>query len=137
VSFGKVWTDAMLDRLARGVRQGQPYAEIALALGTTKNAVISRAHRLALASHRPQGNPMGVRGWAAPNERERRCQWIEGEVPDCLDAEGNAPICGAPVEPGTSYCAAHLARATVRVSQSPGPDLTSVNGTRVLSSDPE
>lgn len=48
-------------------------------------------------------------GWlkqlrAIQNEH-RRCRWIED------DPRGDKPYCGAPVKPGSSYCAAHHERA--------------------------
>ena len=113
MSYHPAWSPAMLQALEAGIRSGRPYGEIAAELGVTKNAVVSRAARSGYAPARPRGNPSALAANAPP---PRGCQWIEGEVPDCLDEDGNAPICGAPVDSGSSYCAAHRARATDRRS---------------------
>ena len=102
----KPWEDEIL---RKGRAAGESFAGLERALpGRTKNMLVGRAHRLGLPApktHKP-----------APKPRPRRrvdagsCQWIEGDVPDCLDDGGNAPFCGEPVREGSSYCPAHHAR---------------------------
>ena len=105
------WDAAQLKRLEAGIRSGRPYGELAAELGVTKNAVVSRAARSGYAPARPRGNPSALAANAPPPQR---CQWIEGPVPECLDADGGAPFCGLPVDPGSSYCPEHRSVITAR-----------------------
>ena len=65
--------------------------------------------------------------------RPRSCQWIEPDldIQDALDRDEPLFRCTAPLEPGASYCAEHLARTTVRQCQWPDCELKPVNGTRL------
>lgn len=114
MTFQTAWTPAMLEVLERRIRQGSNYAEIAAEIGVSKNAVVSRAQRAAHAPDRPRGNPSRLAASAPP---AKRCQWIEGAVPECLDAHGGAPFCGRPVEPGSPYCGEHRTRAVASTGE--------------------
>ena len=88
-------------------------------LGITKNAVMGKVHRLGLARRRatPSGPPKKERaefvfeqlGDDAGRLQPTKCRWIDGDV-----RKGTAVVCGAPVEPGTSYCATHYKLAVTR-----------------------
>ena len=110
--------------------------EIAAKLGTTKNAVIGRVHRLKLPSRvspiqrAARGDkPKPVRAAVArqpsapkpppaprsppviartpPVVRHRSCQWVEGNRPAWR-------FCDAPTAGASSYCAEHHARCFVK-----------------------
>ena len=107
------WTEREDEIIRDGRAAGLPLREIAARLpGRTKSAVAGRAHRLGLPgaeTRDPPPKPRPVFRRAEPGSA-RGCQWIEGYVPDCLDEHGNAPFCGAPARPGSSYCPVHHAR---------------------------
>lgn len=99
--------------LRRGREAGESFSGLTAHLpGRTKGMIVGRADRLGLlndGARTAKPAPRPARLYRKPDARG--CQWIEGQVPDCLDADGNAPFCGRPVVEGSPYCPAHHARA--------------------------
>src|SRR5262249_58836876 len=101
------WTPGRVERWTQLFEEGLPTAEIGRRLGLTKNAVIGKLHRIALAPRggvpiaQPQRNFFE---FAGPG-----CLWPHGH-PD--DAEFH--FCGARPLPGKSYCAELAAGVYVR-----------------------
>ena len=101
------WTPERVERLTQLFEEGLPTAEIGRRLGLTKNAVIGKLHRIALAPRggipvaEPQRNFFEFKG---PS-----CLWPHGH-PDDADFH----FCGAQPLPGKPYCAEHAASAYVR-----------------------
>ena len=101
------WTTERVERLTQLFEEGLPTAEIGRRLGLTKNAVIGKLHRIALA---PRGGPQ-----IAPPQRN----FFEFAGPSCLWPHGHPDdadfhFCGARPLPGKPYCAEHAALAYVR-----------------------
>ena len=101
------WTPERVERLTQLFEEGLPTAEIGRRLGLTKNAVIGKLHRIALA---PRGGPP-----IAPPQRN----FFEFTGPSCLWPHGHPDdadfhFCGARPLPGKPYCAEHAAVAYVR-----------------------
>ena len=101
------WTAERVERLTQLFEEGLPTAEIGRRLGLTKNAVIGKLHRIALAPRggvpvtQPQRNFFEFKG---PS-----CLWPHGH-PDDADFH----FCGARPLPGKPYCAEHAAIAYIR-----------------------
>jgi GcrA cell cycle regulator len=122
------WTEESIALLRKLWEEGVPTAEIGRRLGTTKNAVVGKAHRLNLPDR-----PSPIRG-GAKSERTRKpatpppfygypprpqpptCCWPIGE-PGTPDFH----FCGAPVLKGKPYCAEHAEVAYVRVGRDKPP----------------
>ena len=104
-----VWTQERVDDLAKLWREGFSTAEIGRRLGLTKNAVVGKAHRLAL---NPRPSPV-----KAPPAKPRivvefngpSCSWPLGHP-----GEKNFHFCGARPTAGKPYCAEHAALAYIR-----------------------
>jgi GcrA cell cycle regulator len=101
------WTPERVERLTQLFEEGLPTAEIGRRLGLTKNAVIGKLHRIALAPR--CSTPL------APPQRN----FFEFNGPSCLWPYGhptdeNFRFCGARPLPGKPYCAEHAAIAYVR-----------------------
>ncbi len=125
--------------LRRRVAEGQEYQEIALAIGTTRNAVSGRVHRLSIP--RPKRKARSPRPLRTPvqdlqrafrvAERRRPKATITLDVPEpearfsgllelpsrgaCKWPSGDGPefhFCGAPTLAHGSYCVYHAFRAS-------------------------
>lgn len=131
-----MWTDEQTERLRKMWLDGYRAADIGAELGVSKNAVIGRAHRMGLATHksaprilRPAGprlprstkppapKPVGVKitdAIPAPPVRpvtitdleSRHCRWIRDDGLYC----GGDKVVG-------SYCGSHARRAYVQRDQ--------------------
>lgn len=101
-----IWTPELIEQLAALWEQGLATAEIGRQLGLSKNAVIGKAHRLAL---RPRPSPLKspptrrIHGIATPG-----CSWPTGHP-----GEKGFHFCGNRPLPGKPYCAEHAALAYV------------------------
>ena len=91
------WTTERVERLTQLFEEGLPTAEIGRRLGLTKNAVIGKLHRIALA---PRGGPQ-----IAPPQRN----FFEFAGPSCLWPHGHPDDTDFHF-----YCAEHAALAYVR-----------------------
>jgi GcrA cell cycle regulator len=102
-----IWTSELIEQLAVLWEQGLATAEIGRRLGLSKNAVIGKAHRLAL---QPRPSPLKspptrrVHGVSTPS-----CSWPTGHP-----GEKGFHFCGNRPMPGKPYCAEHAALAYVR-----------------------
>jgi GcrA cell cycle regulator len=101
------WTPERVERLTQLFEEGLPTSEIGRRLGLTKNAVIGKLHRIALAPR--GGTPV------TPPQRN----FFEFNGPCCLWPHGHPDdadfhFCGARPLPGKPYCAEHAAIAYVR-----------------------
>lgn len=127
------WTDEALTKARALWDAGYSASEIGRAIGTSKNSVIGKAHRLGWPSRpspirEPTGRKPHVRrivdtptlpqlrtvacAMTAPRfdpeiTPARSCQWIEGAP------SRGASFCGSPVQHGSSYCAEHHARCWI------------------------
>ena len=102
-----IWTPELIEQLHALWDQGLPTAEIGRRLNLSKNAVIGKAHRLALTSRpSPLKSPpqRKVVGLSRPS-----CSWPTGHPGD-----KDFRFCGQPPLPGKPYCAEHAALAYVR-----------------------
>jgi GcrA cell cycle regulator len=105
-----VWTPQRVAQLGDLWSLGLSTAEIGRRLGLTKNAVVGKAHRLALA---PRPSPLKIKP-AAPRPvvvefSGPSCSWPHGHP-----GEKDFHFCGARPLPGKPYCAEHAALAYVR-----------------------
>ncbi len=102
------WTPELVQQLKALWEQGLPTAEIGRRLGISKNAVVSKAHRIGL-----KGRPSPLKRPPTPKYAPppRACVWPEGD-PGTKDFR----FCGQPPLPGRPYCAPHteVARAKVQ-----------------------
>ena len=102
-----IWTPDLMERLSALWDEGLPTAEIGRRLGISKNAVIGKAHRLALkARPSPLKRPPTRRvvGISVPV-----CTWPQGHPGD-----KDFRFCGQRPLPGKPYCAEHAALAYIR-----------------------
>lgn len=108
-----IWTAERVEQLAQLWNEGLSTAEIGRRLGITKNAVVGKAHRLALA---PRPSPLKIKP-VEPRPQPRvvfefsgpSCSWPHGHPGDA-----DFHFCGKrPVE-GKPYCSEHAALAYVR-----------------------
>jgi GcrA cell cycle regulator len=104
-----IWTTELVEQLGKLWHDGLSTAEIGRRLGITKNAVVGKAHRLAL---EPRPSPVKT------IPRMRRvvefapascCCWPVGHPGD-----KSFHFCGAAPVPGKPYCAEHAAIAYIR-----------------------
>jgi len=107
-----IWTPELVQQLSRLWDEGLSTAEIGRRLGVTKNAVVGKAHRLALT---PRPSPLKrppVRR-AAPvataGTGSGSCSWPTGHP-----GEKDFSFCGKRTVAGKPYCAEHAAMAYVR-----------------------
>jgi GcrA cell cycle regulator len=103
-----IWNPDLIDRLIALWDEGHPTAEIGRRLAISKNAVIGKAHRLALT---PRPSPL-----KSPPVRRRTlgpqpaaCTWPQGHPGD-----KDFRFCGERPVQGKPYCAKHAAMAYVR-----------------------
>jgi GcrA cell cycle regulator len=103
-----IWNPELIDRLIVLWDEGLPTAEIGRRLAISKNAVIGKAHRLAL---KPRPSPL-----KRPPVRRRAlglqppsCTWPQGHPGD-----KEFRFCGERPLPGKPYCAKHAAMAYIR-----------------------
>ena len=103
-----IWTPELIEKLVALWDEGLPTAEIGRRLAISKNAVIGKAHRLAL---KPRPSPLKsppvrrrVVGMAPP-----ACTWPQGHP-----GEKGFRFCGKRPVAGKPYCAEHAALAYVR-----------------------
>ena len=108
------WTAERTRALKELWKEGLSTSEIGRRLGLTKNAVIGKAHRLALPRR-----PSPIRRQVREAEVIRldalstgMCSWPEGEP-----GTRGFRFCGKPTLPGKPYCANHCARAYVKSSK--------------------
>lgn len=120
------WTEARIAQLGDLWKQGLSTAEIGRRLGISKNAVVGKAHRLALPA-RP--SPIKARSTPAPAAKPApvarpaaaspvklvrvaskgpSCQWPSGHP-----GQPDFHFCGKPAGAGKPYCSEHAARAYV------------------------
>lgn len=103
-----IWTSELIDQLGTLWEQGLATAEIGRRLGISKNAVIGKAHRMALkARPSPLKSPPRRRNavvGAAP-----ACSWPVGHP-----GEKGFHFCGSRPLAGKPYCAEHAAIAYLR-----------------------
>ena len=107
-----IWNPDLIDRLIALWDEGLPTAEIGRRLAISKNAVIGKAHRLALT---PRPSPL-----KSPPVRRRAlgpqpasCTWPVGHPGD-----KDFRFCGERPVAGKPYCAKHAAMAYVRPKSS-------------------
>jgi GcrA cell cycle regulator len=103
-----VWTQERVEQLGRLWREGLSTAEIGRRLGITKNAVVGKAHRLALAP-RPSPVKIVVRRPVTFEPSGPSCSWPIGHP-----GEKSFHFCGARPAAGKPYCAEHAALAYIR-----------------------
>ena len=109
-----VWTQERIDSLGTLWLQGLSTAEIGRRLGVSKNAVVGKAHRLALT---PRPSPVKLTG--QPRRRRATARVLEPVGPTCCwpvghPGEKGFHFCGERPVPGKPYCADHAAVAYVR-----------------------
>jgi GcrA cell cycle regulator len=107
-----IWTEERVAELGRLWAEGLSTAEIGRRLGLTKNAVVGKAHRLALA---PRPSPLK----SLPMPRPSRVVLVDFVGPACSWPFGHPGdkdfhFCGERNLPGKPYCAEHAARAYVK-----------------------
>jgi hypothetical protein len=111
-----IWTPERDAVVIAGYLRDGPKA-VAELLGMTKNAVIGRANRLGLQDKARSPIKPGIAKQqrvrlavatriAAEGIAPRSCRWIESNDRPYPDD----PFCGAPVQPGTSWCPEHHER---------------------------
>lgn len=98
------WNPRKIEALRQLWAEGKSAGKIAARFGTTKNAVIGKAHRLELPARanpikRPPPPPR-------PKPPRRACEWPFGDP-----GEPGFNFCGAPVFAHAPYCQEHLLRA--------------------------
>jgi GcrA cell cycle regulator len=100
------WTDERVDRLRKLWSQGLTASEIARTIGgVSRNAVIGKAHRLALPP-RPSPIRRDEPHSVAPAPAGHSCMWPLGDP-----REQGFKFCGRPAAAGRPYCAEHCAVA--------------------------
>lgn len=100
------WTDERVALLKDLWAQEMSASEIAKRLGgTTRNAVIGKAHRLGLSRKAAPAKPK-PQTTAVLHLSERMCRWPIGHP-----GEPGFHFCGNQAQPGRPYCAEHCAVA--------------------------
>lgn len=104
------WTDEQIEELNRLWNEGLPTSEIGRLLGTTKNAVVGKAHRLGLTKRQSpiKKKPEEKQVIRLRELRAGMCSWPIGE-PGTPDFH----FCGKPAVAGKPYCAEHCSMAYV------------------------
>ncbi len=106
-----IWTPELIQNLSKLWAEGHSTAEIGRRLGISKNAVVGKAHRLAL-TPRPsplKRPPVRRPAAAAATASSGVCSWPTGHPGDKDFAFcGKRPVAGKP------YCAEHAAMAYVQ-----------------------
>ncbi len=120
-----IWSDEQVERLKTLWSQGLSTAEIGRVLGTSKNAVVGKSHRLGL---EPRPSPIagratgGQRGKASAPKAQRigdpvdltpeMCRWPFGDPGDA-----DFHFCGKAAADGKPYCQPHCELAYVTKSR--------------------
>lgn len=120
-----IWSDERVERLKALWSQGLSTAEIGRKLGTTKNAVVGKSHRLGL---EPRPSPIAggtggrQRGKGSVSKAPRigdpvdltpeMCRWPSGDPGDA-----DFHFCGKPSADGKPYCQHHCEMAYVTRSR--------------------
>lgn len=104
------WSNEQVEELVRLWDEGLSTSEIGKKLGTTKNAVVGKAHRLGLSKRqspirKKPNKPTVIR---MKELRAGMCSWPTGEP-----GKPDFHFCGKPAVPGKPYCAEHCAKAYV------------------------
>jgi GcrA cell cycle regulator len=124
----QTWTAERVAELSRLWSEGVSSAEVGRQLGLTKNAVVGKAHRMALpprdnpVKHRREPEPYVAPIVEAPAPLAGAClypMWGNNEKPDHT-------YCGEPRKPGRPYCSDHCEITHVPI--------TTTRGKRMLSS---
>ena len=106
-----VWSKTSIEMLQKLWVDGLSASQIAERLGgTTRNAVIGKAHRLGLKS-RP--SPIKRETDNITKLNDRMCHWPIGHP-----REPDFHFCGKTSEPGRPYCSSHTALAYRRTDES-------------------
>lgn len=100
------WTTRSIEVLENGYRNGQAAAVIADLLGTSKNSIVGKAHRMGLKHPDAILPKIKVKQPVAepPRSTIRTCQYPFGHPKD-----SGFYFCGEPIRPDSSYCVAHHA----------------------------
>lgn len=103
----ETWTPERIDQLTRLWEAGVTTAEIGRRIGVTKNAVISKVHRVGLVPRRVNETPapLWYRGF---DFSKPICMWPNGHPGD-----HDFHFCGERPTAGRPYCAGHLAVAYI------------------------
>lgn len=102
-----IWTPELIEQLGLLWHEGHSTAEIGRRLGISKNAVVGKAHRLALTARpSPLKRPPRPKYAGLPGPS---CSWPQGHP-----GEKGFRFCGERPLPGKPYCAEHAALAYVR-----------------------
>ena len=104
-----IWTSELIQNLSQLWDEGHSTAEIGRRLGISKNAVVGKAHRLALT---PRPSPLKrppVRHTPTATVGSGSCSWPSGHP-----GEKDFGFCGKRPMAGKPYCAEHAAMAYVR-----------------------
>ena len=105
------WSKTSIQMLQKLWVDGLSASQIAERLGgTTRNAVIGKAHRLGLKS-RP--SPIKRETDNITKLNDRMCHWPIGHP-----REPDFHFCGKTIEPGRPYCSGHTALAYRRTDES-------------------
>ena len=114
------WTPRMVERLTKMWNDGKTGQAIGEAIGTSKNAIVGKAHRLGLEPHLVL-DPKTVAKRLA-NREAKNASLLAPAPTTCRfplwpDAAPRPTMefCQAPREDGSSYCAEHRAICTRRV----------------------
>ena len=120
----KTWTEERISLLKKLWEEGASANRIAEQIGTSRNAVIGKVHRLGLSKREspikrnPQSPsysrkrksqelpPSPSKGITILDLTERMCRWPKGDPGD-----PDFQFCGGKVIPGAPYCATHAAQA--------------------------
>ncbi|MBL6946249.1 MAG: global cell cycle regulator GcrA-like protein [Rhodospirillales bacterium] len=104
------WTEKQVAELIRLWNEGLPTSEIGRQLGTTKNAVVGKAHRMGLTKRQSpiRKKPDEPKIIRLRELRAGMCSWPHGE-PGTPDFQ----FCGRPTVPSKPYCADHCDMAYV------------------------
>ena len=104
-----------------GYRMGITLEELMQQLpGRSKSSITGRAKRMGL-TYKVDRRTDALRRALPIVAAASTCQWFEGETLDVIDPDGNAPFCGKPSLPGSSYCGEHYPR-TLRKKQGADED---------------
>jgi GcrA cell cycle regulator len=105
-----IWTPELIQNLSKLWNEGHSTAEIGRRLGISKNAVVGKAHRLALTPRpSPLKSPPVRRPVVTATALGGVCSWPTGHPGD-----KDFAFCGKRPMPGKPYCAEHAAMAYVQ-----------------------
>ena len=128
------WTEARIARVRSMVARNRPTAEIARALGVSRNAIIGLCHRNGIGLGRGETPARSGRRSTATDEaslssaaprglsRRQRAAWaIDAAGPGCLYPtgcidDGDLRFCGAGRQDESPYCPRHHAVCYTRIN---------------------